>query len=77
MAASQLAYRRQPAGAASGVVMDYPPILEARNPDNSVDTTYTGTVTIAGTGVSGTLSLAAVAGVIRFTDTVATGTSPG
>ncbi|MCF6130814.1 T9SS sorting signal type C domain-containing protein [Flavobacterium wongokense] len=44
--------------------------VEARRPDNSVDNTYTGNVTIAkasGTGVlSGTLTVAAVAGVATF-----------
>lgn len=44
--------------------------VEARRPDNSVDTFYTGTITIAkasGSGaLSGTLSTAAVAGIATF-----------
>jgi hypothetical protein len=75
MAAIKLAYRRQPSGAASGVVMDYPPILEAQNFDNSVDTTFSGTVALAGTGLGGTTSLSCVNGVVKFLDTLITGTS--
>lgn len=67
--ASQLAFVGVPTTGNVGVnIASF--TVEARRPDNSVDTAYTGNITIAiatGSGVlSGTLTVAAVAGVATF-----------
>lgn len=69
--ATQLAFVAVPATGSVGV--NLPSFtVEARRPDNSIDTNYTGNITIAkftGTGaLSGTLAPAAIAGVATFSD---------
>ncbi len=68
-AASQLAFVGVPASGTPGVNLSSFTV-EARRPDNSVDNTYTGNITISkasGPGtVSGTTTVAAVAGVATF-----------
>lgn len=71
-AASQLAFGTAPpvSGGANINLTSF--TVEARRPDNSIDETYTGTITIAktsGTGtLSGSLTQTAVAGVVTFND---------
>lgn len=71
-AASQLAFGTAPpiSGGANINLTGF--TVEARRPDNSIDETYTGTITIAktsGTGtLSGSLTQTVVAGVVTFSD---------
>ncbi|MBK6748677.1 MAG: hypothetical protein IPG67_01325 [Acidobacteria bacterium] len=70
-AADQIAFVGVPAtGAVNGPLSTF--TVEARRPDNSVDTSYTGNIVISkatGTGnLTGTLTKAAVAGVATFND---------
>jgi autotransporter-associated beta strand protein len=69
-AASQLAFGTSPPATGSVGVNLTSFTVEARRPDNSVDNTYTGNITISkasGSGtLSGTTSVAAVAGVATF-----------
>lgn len=69
---------RQPANAASGMPLDFPPIFGALNPDGTLDQTYGGTCTLTGIGgtVSGTTSLAFTNGVVYFSNVITNGTSP-
>lgn len=70
-AASQLAFAGVPSSGTPGINLSSFTV-EARRPDNSLDNTYTGNITVAkasGPGiVSGTTTVAAVAGVATFSD---------
>ena len=69
----------QPAGARTGVAFTQQPVIHIRNSSGVLDTSFTGDViaTIAtGTGtLSGTTTVAAVAGVATFTNLAITGTA--
>lgn len=74
---ASLAIRTQPVGAASGVALGTQPVIEIRDAQGSLVGTATNTVTASlasGSGIlSGTVAVAAVAGVATFTNLVITG----
>ena len=76
-AAAQLVLRTQPAGAVSAVSLTTQPVIEIRDHAGNLVTTSSIPVTAsvsAGNGtLSGTLTIAAVAGVATFTDLTVTG----
>ncbi|MES2179726.1 MAG: cohesin domain-containing protein [Gemmatimonadota bacterium] len=71
---TKLGMGTQPAGAVSNTVFSTQPVVELRDVNGNVVTGATGNVTVAVTGesgpgtLSGTLTVAAVNGVARFTD---------
>jgi uncharacterized protein (TIGR03382 family) len=73
-AASQLVFATQPLSAVAGSFLSPPVRVEARDAFDNIDTAYTGNITVAigtnpgGATLSGTLSVAAVAGVVSYAD---------
>lgn len=71
--ATQLAFSQQPTPAAVGAVITPAVTVEARTDEGSVDTGFTGDITVAldepqGAALGGTLTVAAVNGVATFDD---------
>lgn len=72
--AVQVALVAQPSGATSGAAFGGQPVVEVRDSNNQIDTTYVGTVTAAITGgpggavLLGTLTINVVAGTATFTN---------
>lgn len=74
--APTLIYSVQPVGSTSGLPLAVQPVVQALNGMGTVDLTFSGNVTLIllGSGtLSGTTSVAAVAGVATFTNLVITG----
>lgn len=78
-----LAFTTQPGGANSGSAFSPQPVVTAKNPDGSTNTSFTGNVTLAVNTVTGshalggTTTVAAVAGVATFTTVTDTGSGNG
>lgn len=77
MAATKLVFTTQPDGAVNAVALTQQPVVKAVNAVGQVDATFSGNVTVAvygGSGsLSGTATVAASSGVATFTDLVLTG----
>jgi hypothetical protein len=76
--ATQLVITQQPGGSTSGVALTTQPIVEAQDQYGNINTSYTANVTAATNDVgtlTGTLSVAPVAGTATFTDLVYTATA--
>jgi hypothetical protein len=76
--ATQLVITQQPGGSVSGVALTTQPIVEAQDQYGNLDTTYAGNVTATTNDpgiLTGTLSVAVVAGTATFTDLVYTATA--
>lgn len=78
-----LVFSTQPGGANSGSPFSPQPVVTAKNPDGSTNTSFTGNVTLAVNTVtgshalSGTVTVAAVAGVATFSGVTDTGSGNG
>jgi hypothetical protein len=76
--ATQLVITQQPADSVSGVALTTQPVVEAQDQYGNLDTTYAGNVTATTNDpgiLTGTLSVAVVAGTATFTDLVYTATA--
>lgn len=76
-AATQLKFARQPDGAVSATNFIQQPSVRALNADGSLDTSFSGSITISkfsGSGsLSGRVTVPAVSGIAKFTDLKLTG----